>query len=188
MRNFEEYIYTMPEDHHQWGETYASPRCTFPGEGVMPGARLYMGFTVVMKAHVMEEPHFHHAVDEYLMFTGANLVNPFDFDAEIEVMLGDDPDHMEAFTITKPTTIRVPPNVWHCPINFKRIGKPVNFIPLYPDGTWCKVTRRMKPDGFPEYIYDGANLRRCTKNQALMCIYCGQCFNDAMQEKEQEKA
>jgi oxalate decarboxylase/phosphoglucose isomerase-like protein (cupin superfamily) len=178
MSKFKKYIYTMPEEHHEWGETYASPRCGFAGETVMRGSKLYMGFTVVMKPHVMEEPHFHHAIDEYLMFTGANLVNPFDYDAEIEFSMGEDPDQMEVFTFTEPTVIRVPPNVWHCPINFKRIGKPVNFIPVYPDGTWCKVTQRIKADGSPEYIYDGANTRRCVKNQTKRCTYCGRCFKE----------
>jgi hypothetical protein len=32
----------------------------------------------------------------------------FDFDAEIEVSLGYDSEHMEKFTITEPTVIRVP--------------------------------------------------------------------------------
>jgi hypothetical protein len=36
------------------------------------------------------------AKDEYLFFMGSDPMNMFDFDSEIEIFIGDDPDHMEA--------------------------------------------------------------------------------------------
>ncbi len=86
-------------------------------------ANSIFGFSVTYDENVMEEPHMHDAKDEYLFFTGADLMDPFkSFDAEISIMLGEDPDHMEEYTITAPSVVRIPPNFWHCPVNFKRVG------------------------------------------------------------------
>ena len=68
-----------------------------------------MGFDVILHETVMEFPHFHNAVEEYLMFVGSDLVNFFDFDAEIELWLGEDPDKLEKYVITAPTIVRIPP-------------------------------------------------------------------------------
>ena len=85
---------------------------------------------------------------------------------------------MKKFVITEPTVVRVPPNTWHCPINFKRIGKPVAFLPVYPDGDWSKVVRQKDEDGNDEYIYEAASLRRCVYNPENICCFCGKCFSD----------
>jgi hypothetical protein len=69
-----------------------------------------MDFTSITKELVMEVPHTHHAWDEYLVFTGADLSNFFEFDAEVDVWLGDNPEKKELFTLTRPTIIRVPPS------------------------------------------------------------------------------
>jgi len=184
MGKFDDLIYTIPVEHHNW-DGYASPRAGFPGNTVMPRTHLYMGFSVATKEGVMEIPHMHHAIDEYLVFTGADLVNFFEsFDAEIEVWLGEDPLNMEKITITKPTIIRVPPNLWHCPINFKRLGKPVCFIPLYLDGDWSKITQGTDETGRDTFTYEGGGFRRCVKDRSKKCIYCGQCFSEAAKERE----
>ena len=60
-------------------------------------------------------------------FLGGTFPNVFDFDAEIEFTIGKIGEDAETFTITKPTIIRVPAGVYHCPLNFKRIDKPVFF-------------------------------------------------------------
>ncbi len=186
--NFDKYVYTIKPDYHQWGDTYANPRGGYPGVTVDAEAKLYYGYDVIYKEHTMEEPHFHNAVPEYLIFTGANLVNPFDFDAEIEIMVGDDPDNMEKHVITAPTVVRIPPNVWHCPINFKRVTKPVNFMPIYLDGSWSKITRRfLNGDDTPTYVYDGVGVRRCTYDKEKLCDYCGKCFAEKMEEAKDKE-
>lgn len=188
MGRFDGLFYTIPVEHHNW-DGYASPRAGFPGNDAMPRTHMYMGFSVAVKEGTMEVPHIHHAVDEYLVFTGADLVNFFDsFDAEVEVWLGEDPLNMEKITITKPTVIRVPPNLWHCPIRFKRVGKPVCFIPLYLDGDWSKITRIVDDGGMEAFQYEGAGLRRCVKDRSKKCVYCGRCFSEAAREQEERGA
>jgi len=174
----DQYVYTFPQEYHQWGETFANPRGKFRGITQMPGAKFYGGFSVVLAPNVMEVPHIHHANDEYLWFTGSDLSNFFDFDAEIEIYLGWDPDHLEKIVITEPTVIRVPPHLWHCPINFKRIGKPVGFLPVYPDGDWSKILRQKDENGNDEYIYEAASLRKCVYDPEKICVYCGKCFSE----------
>jgi hypothetical protein len=65
----------------------------------MAESRLYYLDDIVLKECSVGEPHMHHAVEEYLFFTGADITNFFDFDAEIEVRLGEDPANMETYTI-----------------------------------------------------------------------------------------
>jgi len=178
---YDDLVFTIPKEFHDW-YGFASPRGFFRGTTMMPKARVYMDFTAVTKELVMEVPHTHHAVDEYLVFTGADLNNFFEFDAEVDVWLGEDPERLELFTITEPTIIRVPPKLYHCPVNFRRISKPIMFSAVYLDGDWSKINRRVNAEGREEFTYDGAGIRRCVKNRAQECVYCGQCFSEAMKE------
>ena len=130
------------------------------------------------KSFVLDDAHFHHAVEEYLIFTGADLMDPFQsFDAEISVMLGEDPDHMEEYTITAPSVVRIPPNLWYCPVNFKRVGKPVNFMPMYPDGTFSRISRQfIKGDGTATYVYDAVGLGRFRYDPEKKAITAANAF------------
>ncbi len=181
MGKFDGLVFTIPKEFHEW-YGFASPRGFFRGTTMMEKAHLYMDFTSITKELVMEVPHTHHAVDEYLVFTGADLNNFFDFDAEVDVWLGDDPERLELFTLTQPTIIRVPPKLYHCPINFRRISKPIVFSAVYLDGDWSKINRRVNAEGREEFSYDGAGIRRCVYDRSKECVYCGKCFSKAMKD------
>ena len=175
---YDSLFYEYPQEYHKYGDIYANPRGKFRGRTQMPDANFYGGFSVAMKPTDMEVPHIHFANDEYLWFIGSDLRNVFDFDAEVEVYLGYSPDDMEKIVITEPTVIRVPPNLWHCPINFKRVDKPVAFFPVYPDGDWSKVVRQKNEAGEYEYLFEAASLRRCVYDHEKICNYCGRCLSD----------
>ncbi|MCL2125407.1 MAG: hypothetical protein FWH33_05400 [Oscillospiraceae bacterium] len=175
---YDKYIFKYPVEYHQWGDRFANPRGKFRGETQLPGVKFFGGFSVVINSNNMEVPHLHHANDEYLWFTGSDLQNFFDYDSEIEIYLGWDPDNMEKIVITEPTVIRVPPDMWHCPINFKRIDKPVGFLPIYPDGDWSKVLRKEDENGRYEYVYQAATLKKCVYDKKKTCWYCGKCSSD----------
>jgi hypothetical protein len=178
---YDDLVFTIPQEFHNW-YGFASPRGFFRGTTMMPKARVYMDFTSVTKALPMEVPHTHHSADEYLILATADLNTFFEFDAEIDIWLGEDPAHLELFTITEPTIIRVPPKLYHCPINFRRVTKPVLFSAVYLDGDWSKINRRVIDEGREEFTYDGAGIRRCVKDSAKECIYCGSCFSEKMKE------
>ena len=113
---------------------------------------------------------------------GADPKNIFDFDAEIEILLGDDPDKMESKIITKPTVVRLPPTVWHCPIKFRKMKKPILFQAAFLHGTWGTITRseaKTEKNYFSrKYTYDymGDNVRFCKFNDQKRCNICGACF------------
>ncbi|MDR2357362.1 MAG: hypothetical protein LBD92_04690 [Oscillospiraceae bacterium] len=187
MGKFEDLVFKIPVENHQW-YGFVSPRGFFRGTTMMEKARLYMDFTAVDKALPMEVPHTHHAADEYLVFTGADLTNFFEFDAEVDVWLGEDAERLEMFHITQPTIIRVPPKLYHCPVNFKRVTKPIVFSAVYLDGDWSKINRAVGPDGREQFTYDGAGIRRCVFDRSKECVYCGKCFSQKMNDLEDAKS
>jgi hypothetical protein len=85
-------------------------------------------------------------------------MNIFDFDAEIEFSVGNDPDHLETRLITKPTVVRLPANMWHGPINFRKIGKPLMFEAAFMSGVWGAVERHFDGENKPVYVYVGDNV------------------------------
>ncbi|MEE8419564.1 MAG: hypothetical protein V3S02_05570 [Dehalococcoidales bacterium] len=76
---------------------------------------------------MVEEPHTHD-FDKFLVFLGTNPANADDFDAEIELTLGEEG---ETYTINTATVVVIPKGMVHCPLNFKRIGKPILFCNIY---------------------------------------------------------
>jgi hypothetical protein len=80
-------------------------------------------YSIVRKAHVNEATPHIHDFPIVMSFIGANPENIFDFDAEIEFYLGG-----EKQVITTTAIVSVPPGLAHCPLIFKRVGKPLVFL------------------------------------------------------------
>lgn len=186
MGQFEHLVFKLPPEYHNWFG-FARPRGFLRGTTSWDEANVYYDFTSITKAQPMEWPHIHHCADEYLVFTGADMNNFFDFDAEVDVWLGDDPDKMEMYTLREPTIIRVPPNLYHTPINFRIINKPIDFSAIYLDGDWSKIAPKKNEDGTVSFSYDGANIRRCVKNPDQYCHYCGDCFSKKIQNEQKSE-
>ena len=151
-----------------------SPQAYFRGASQIPGAEFNQSYQIFVKPFFLDRVQHRHAKDEYLIFLGASFPNVFDFDAKIEFTLGKD-DEAETFIITKPTIIRVPAGVYHCPLNFKEINKPVLFLatlmtPMFggiydlPDGTTA------------EMYYNGP--MQCKYNANKKCDSCGKCIQE----------
>ncbi|MBQ1333318.1 MAG: hypothetical protein IIY36_10325 [Lachnospiraceae bacterium] len=150
-------IFELKPEDPDFGDFLARPSAYFRGDADLPGATYHIGFQTFVKNVDFEEKHFHLATEEYLVFLGANVPDVFDFDAVIELDIGEDPDHMETMVIDKATIVKIPPYFWHAPIRF-RIKKPVIFQQAHFNGTWSKVTRKAKEDGTWDYLYDGDNV------------------------------
>ena len=73
--------------------------------------------------YMIKGPHSH-TFDEYLFFLGGNSRDIFDFHAEIELYMGEE---QELHIINKPTIVYFPKGLLHCPLNFKKIDKPILF-------------------------------------------------------------
>jgi hypothetical protein len=124
----------------------AGPQAYFRGARQIPGANLNMGWQLFVEPIYLErEPHTHN-VDEYLVFLGGKLPNVFDFKAEIDFWIGEEP---EKHVIDKATIIFIPKGLVHCPLNFKRIDEPVLFHAI------LLAPRFIKTMAGREYSYDG---------------------------------
>jgi hypothetical protein len=159
-----------PEDMEtptQGPDFVLSPQAYFRGKSQIPGSKFNMGFQFFIKPVYLEQQPHYHEVDEYLIFMGT-FPNVFDFDAEIEFCLGEE---QEKYVITRPTIIRVPAGMSHCPLNFKRIGKPVFFQAALMQGTFGSIMYGK------EMWYDGPN-RKCCYDKGKKCNYCYKCVGD----------
>ena len=132
-------VLAVPKEKTGWGDWCPSPQAYFRGETYMEGATYHVGFQIFAGANDTEDCHFHQGAEEYIFFMGADPMNIFDFDAEIEMQIGDDPEHLESRLITKPTVVRIPANTWHCPIKFRKMNKPVLFQAAFMSGTWGTI-------------------------------------------------
>ena len=72
------------------------------------------------------QPHAHE-YDQLLLFWGGNPLNFFEFDAEVEVFLGKEG---EKHVIDTTAVVYVPRGLVHCPINYRRVGKPILFMQI----------------------------------------------------------
>ena len=188
-KKFAPLVHEMKVEHTNWGSWCYSPQLYFRGEEEIPGAQYNAGWQLIMEPICWErEAHFHRE-EEYLVFMNGDLYHPEEFDAEITIWLGEDVDHMEFFTITKPTIVRIPAGYWHCPMEFVKVGKPVMFQAVYLAGTCGRVVRRKKEDGKYEFIYGGPEtMGTCRLVPGKKCTYCGKCFRLALEKEKAEKA
>ena len=76
---------------------------------------------------LVEEPHSHD-FDEFLVFLGCDPTNARDFEAEVELSMGEEG---EKHIIDTGAIVCIPKGLVHCPINFKKVGKPVLFCNIY---------------------------------------------------------
>lgn len=89
------------------------------------GAKCQLLYSIVTKAHVNEATSHIHDFPIIMSFIGANSKDIYDFDAEIEFFLGG-----EKQVITTTSIVSVPAGLSHCPLIFKRVGKPLVFLEI----------------------------------------------------------
>jgi len=79
----------------------------------------------VTEPWLMEEKPHAHDFDQFTCFMGGNPADIRDFGAEVELFLGEEGvRHL----ITTTTIVHIPRGLIHCPLNFKKIDRPVMFI------------------------------------------------------------
>lgn len=93
-----------------------------------------LGFHYMTEPYEDVYPHTHQG-SEVLCFVGGDPRNISDFDAEIEIALGEE---SELYTITSPSVVSIPGGLIHGPLRFKRVTKPVFFleVTLVPEGRY----------------------------------------------------
>jgi hypothetical protein len=99
-------------------------------EFVYTGEREYKSNFTIMFLRItaptlMEEYPHSHDFDMYLYFMSFDPDNMGELGADIEIGLGEE---REVHKITAPTTVYIPTGMIHCPLEFKRVDKPVLFV------------------------------------------------------------
>jgi hypothetical protein len=168
---YKDCIVELRKDYHKLGDAVMNPRCVFKGKEDMPHTGQQFSFNIVTKPCKLgdDEPVSNGQLAEFLWFSGTDVVEPWDsFDAEIEVMLGADPDHMEPVIFTDPGVIAIPAGMWRGAITVKRLDKPVCFIPYYTqDKQRYKITRKVV-NGEPLLVYnDESTIKNPTAGDEL---------------------
>jgi len=151
-------IKELKKDYHNISDAIMSPRAVFKGQEDMPNVGQQFSFNIITKPCVLgnDAPVSNGQIAEFLWFSGTDTVLPWDtFDADIEVELGNDPDHMEYVKVTGyGGVIAVPPGMWRGKIKVTRVGKPICFIPYYTqDKPRYKITQQ-ELAGEKKLIYD----------------------------------
>ncbi|NLN07891.1 MAG: hypothetical protein GX167_09770 [Firmicutes bacterium] len=150
-----------------------SPQAYFRGATQIPGANFNIGFQIFVKPFFLDRIPHRHDVDEYLIFLGGIFPNLFDFDAEIEFTIGKIGVDAEVYYITKPTVIRIPAGIYHCPINFKRVDKPVFFQAALMQDMFSSIYDT-EDGGQKELWYNGP--LPCRINSDKKCDCCRNCI------------
>lgn len=81
--------------------------------------------TRILEPCTMEEFPHTHEFDIYLYFFSYDPDDMDSLPAEIEIGLGPE---REIHTITSPTGVHIPAGMIHCPLNFKRVDKPIMLL------------------------------------------------------------
>ena len=77
-----------------------------------------------------------HGFEQYLCFCSTNPDDPADFDAEIELSLGEEEEKQ---IIQSPAVAYIPAQLNHGPLNFVRIGKPALFVDIAITGKYSRI-------------------------------------------------
>ena len=95
----------------------------------LDGTKYCGGATLLTKPFVMVEETHTHDFDQFIYFIGGDPKNITDFDAEIEMTIGEG-DKLVKHSINHPVCIFIPAGTPHCPLNIKKVGKPITYMDI----------------------------------------------------------
>ena len=113
------YLITKPVATGGYG-----PEFVYTGEREYKSSFTIMFLRITAPTLMEEFPHSHD-FDMYLYFMSFDPDKMGELGADIEIGLGKE---REVHKITAPTTVYIPAGLVHCPLEFKRVDKPVLFV------------------------------------------------------------
>jgi hypothetical protein len=123
---YAKYLTTNIKEDTIMPDEIPGPTFGFQGASQMPEAKANFGWNVIYKPYFIDRVTHVHAGDEYLCFLAGNVPDCFsEFDAEAEIYLGKE---QEKYVITQPTIVFIPKGLLHCPLEFKKVNKPLLFV------------------------------------------------------------
>jgi len=117
---YEKYITRNVVNENKWGGQGIGLGAV-PREIIPPVARMNLGISVIREPYMFHEPTHKHIFTEYFFFLGSNPMDMNEFDADVEYSFG--AEH-EKHVISTPAIVVAAPGVYHCPLNYARVGKP----------------------------------------------------------------
>ena len=171
MSKYNHLIHTFQPDHIPPHQAY------FRGHDCMPDSNFYSNYRCYMKESFIDRWPTIHTEEELLCWVGYDMVDPWgSFDAEIEFWIGEDRNKMQQYIITEPTIVRVPAYMWHCPLEYRRVGKPVYFQLIIQNGKFGTYTQKIDENGRKFITYSGFSVKRqCVYDSTKPCTFCGKC-------------
>lgn len=115
---------TRPSNHPE----VTSPLPTLTSDEGYGDLGFHIYWEAVTVPFLMNPDSHRHAFPQYLCFLGGDITNMLDLGGEIELVLGEDEDHLETHIITKASTVYVPAGLYHCPLTFTKVSKPILFM------------------------------------------------------------
>jgi hypothetical protein len=106
---------------------------TVPEHLIPAGAHLSLALSAVRKPYMFHDVTHKHRFWEFFIFLGSNPMDMKEFDAEVEFTFGPE---REKHVISSPTIVTIPPGVYHCPLNYKRVGKPIYCVEAFLTPTY----------------------------------------------------
>jgi hypothetical protein len=96
------------------------------------GNRGFQMYTeMIVKAFTMVDKPHKHDFSQFLIFSGGDASDLVNLAGVIEMSLGEDIDSMEKHVITKATAIYIPAGLYHCPLVFKEVTRPIALTDIY---------------------------------------------------------
>jgi hypothetical protein len=87
----------------------------------------WMYWKCIQKPYIDELETHKHDFDQYLVFLGGDPANMLDLGGEIEFTMSLDGIYKEKHIFTRYTTVYIPAGLYHCPLVYKTVTKPIIF-------------------------------------------------------------
>ena len=118
---YEKYITKGVIGENKWGGEGIG-LSQVPAHIIPAGAKITLALSVVRTPYMFHEPTHKHNFTEFFFLFGTNPMDMKEFDADVEFSFGEE---REKHVISEPAIIVIPPGVYHCPLNYARVGKPI---------------------------------------------------------------
>ena len=117
-----EYIVELKPGYSLYKQVTA-PQVGAFGASDLSGADFSLGWSFLTEPFLMVAEAHEHDFDQILFFMGGDPNNVVEYDAEIEMGL-----EGKTYAITYPACVYIPAGLSHCPLDIRRVTKPVMFI------------------------------------------------------------
>jgi uncharacterized protein YuzE len=118
---------TRPSNHKE----VTSPIPTLTSDENYGDMGFHTYWEAITKPFNMHPEMHQHPFPQYLTFLGGDITNMLDLGGEIELSLSEDGKNVDTYTITRATTVYIPSGLFHCPLIFKKVTRPILFIDTY---------------------------------------------------------